>query len=296
MMTPTRETHVQTAGASLRVREYGAPNKAAPIILIHGGPGIMGYMGGLAEVISKTISGQRHVIDYDQRGGSESPSNGPFRLEDHVDDLRQLIQATCPGTKPILLGHSWGGIVGLAFCARFPEEAGKLVIVGCGYLDRITFDKQVANVGGRLSLQEFATMQALFRKLGDPSLSDSERTQCDHQLIKLIFPVYQHDRTSLAQMPLHPRNLGPTYEADADYSAKRDSGEILKLLENVRTPVAAIHGDVDVISHDGIFPHLKKYLPVAPELFLIENSGHMPWLEPNAKTHFAPVLNQLLTS
>jgi proline iminopeptidase len=291
MMTSTRETNVQTAGASLRVREYGAPNSIAPIILIHGGPGITGYLGSLVEMIS-----DRHrVLDYDQRGGSESPSNGPFRLQDHVDDLRHLIRETCAGTKPILLGHSWGGIVGLAFCARFPDEAKKLVIVGGGYLDRITFDKQVANVGARLSLQDFATMQGLFRKLGDPSLSESERTRCDHQLIKLIFPVYQHDRTSLAQMPLPPRNLGPTYEADADYSAKRDSGELLKLLENVRTPVAAIHGDVDVISHEGIFPHLKKYLPTTPELFLIENSGHMPWLEQNAKTHFLPILNRLLT-
>jgi len=290
MSAPIRQYQVQTTGASLRVRESGNTQATSTVILIHGGPGLTGYMGALGELISDRY----RVIDYDQRGAFESPSSGPFRLQDHVDDLKDLIQETCAGVKPILLGHSWGGIVGLGFCARFADEVAKLVIVGSGTLDQIGFEKHMANVGGRLSYPEFVTLQQLFRNLGDDTLSEDERRKYDLQALHLVFPVYQYDRTSIAQTPILPRNIGPAYETDADYRAKRARGELLKLLEDVRTPVAAIHGDSDVICHEAVFPILKKHLPQEPETFLIENSGHMPWVERNAKTHFVPALNRLL--
>jgi pimeloyl-ACP methyl ester carboxylesterase len=87
---------------------YG-PESAQPVVLLHGGPSIYGYMWTLA----KELPGYR-VLDYAQRGTVENPTRGrTVDLEGHIEDLHALITQHCGTTLPMLVGHSWGADLGL---------------------------------------------------------------------------------------------------------------------------------------------------------------------------------------
>lgn len=100
---------------------------AAPLILIHGGPGANHYyfepMERLADV--------RPVIVYDQRGCGNSDPLDPayWNIEFFVEELRQVIGQL--GLKKVhILGHSWGSAVAVAYAATKPRELVSIISAG----------------------------------------------------------------------------------------------------------------------------------------------------------------------
>lgn len=58
-----------------------------PAVLLHGGPGLWDYLGSLADLLTDAFT----VIRFDQRGcGRSSPYDGPFTIEQAVDDLDRV--------------------------------------------------------------------------------------------------------------------------------------------------------------------------------------------------------------
>ena len=71
----------------------------------------------------------RHLPDlttavYDRRGyGSSIGVNGSFDVDDHVADLDHILGAVDrSGSGSVLIGHSFGGVVSLAYASRRPER------------------------------------------------------------------------------------------------------------------------------------------------------------------------------
>lgn len=75
------------------------------------------------------------------RGGSDKPAQG-YSIDHHVADLRHLMAERGMG-KAVLMGHSLGAYICLAYAARHPEQmAGLILVDGGGVLD----DEQWARV------------------------------------------------------------------------------------------------------------------------------------------------------
>jgi pimeloyl-ACP methyl ester carboxylesterase len=115
----------------LRCREYG-PNDGTPtVVVVHGGPGAPGSAGGLAHALARPA----HVLE---------PWQEARTVDEHVADLAQVIAARCDG-PPVLVGHSWGAMLALAFAAAHPTAA--LCLVGSGTFDldaRAEFRRRLA--------------------------------------------------------------------------------------------------------------------------------------------------------
>src|SRR3954465_13461954 len=105
---------------AIAVRRLGVTGPA--VLVLHGGPGAPGSARGIARVLS-----QRFTVfePLQRRSGSV-----PLTVEQHVRDL-----AAVAPSPALVVGHSWGAMLGLSFASRQPAAVSKLVLVGCGTYD-----------------------------------------------------------------------------------------------------------------------------------------------------------------
>jgi pimeloyl-ACP methyl ester carboxylesterase len=68
------------------------------------------------------------AVDLPGHGWSERPAEAPYTVEWYADWLAALLEAKGSGPA-VVVGHSMGGLVGLALAARHPERVRRLVAV-----------------------------------------------------------------------------------------------------------------------------------------------------------------------
>ncbi|MEI6402802.1 MAG: alpha/beta hydrolase [Actinomycetota bacterium] len=90
-------------------------NPSGPlVVVIHGS---MDRSAGMLKV-ARQLDDRAHVLRYDRRGyGRSCPHDGPFGMQQQVDDLAALLA----DRAAVLVGHSYGGNVALATAARHPH-------------------------------------------------------------------------------------------------------------------------------------------------------------------------------
>lgn len=109
-----------TGAAPIAVEESGRAGDP-PVVLVHGS---MDRMTGMAK-LARRLAATCHVIRYDRRGyGRSVPHPGPFGIEAQVADLCSIVD----GRRCVLVGHSYGGDVVLAFADRHPELVAALAV------------------------------------------------------------------------------------------------------------------------------------------------------------------------
>lgn len=115
-MTPTAN------GTELRFTDTGA---GLPLVFLHGFP----FSRGVWQKQVDALGFSYRVIAPDLRGlGDSEPGAGPTTMEQCAADVRELLLQLATGPV-VLIGHSMGGYVALAFARRFPEMLQGLVLV-----------------------------------------------------------------------------------------------------------------------------------------------------------------------
>jgi proline iminopeptidase len=98
-----------------------------PTLVCHGGgPGFSSlYLGNLAGLDEEL---ELVLLDPRGTGGSDRPADPrAYAIDDYADDVEELREHL--GVERIdLLGHSHGGVVAMAFAARYPERVGRLIL------------------------------------------------------------------------------------------------------------------------------------------------------------------------
>ncbi|MGH0036033.1 MAG: alpha/beta fold hydrolase [Myxococcota bacterium] len=87
-----------------------------------------------AQVAPLTAAGAKLVLwDYRGHGRSGAPADpGGYSMDQVVDDLRRVVDATCDGQPAVLGGLSFGGLCSLHFTLRHRERVRALVLVDSG--------------------------------------------------------------------------------------------------------------------------------------------------------------------
>ena len=106
--------------------EYG---KGKPIVLLHG----WGQNIEMMEPIGKKIKGRIIIIDLPGHGKSSEPKT-PLTIEDYADSIHTLLNKL-KVEKPIIIGHSFGGRIGLFYASKYEVE--KLVCLASPYKKQI---------------------------------------------------------------------------------------------------------------------------------------------------------------
>jgi pimeloyl-ACP methyl ester carboxylesterase len=110
----------------LRVN-YVETGQGPNVVLIHGNAGgLDDFEFGAIDLLSQNY----RVIAFDRpgHGSSERPSGREATVEYQADLLHQTL-SQLGVSHPILVGHSWGSALALAFALRFPGEASALVLL-----------------------------------------------------------------------------------------------------------------------------------------------------------------------
>jgi pimeloyl-ACP methyl ester carboxylesterase len=103
-----------------------------PLIILHGGPGFSdtGFFRAFNAPLEKIFT----VVYWDQRGAGKSFDRTLVRstmtVEQFISDLDDLVEwvrERVGANKVVLLGHSWGSVLGVLYAARFPDKIAAYV-------------------------------------------------------------------------------------------------------------------------------------------------------------------------
>jgi pimeloyl-ACP methyl ester carboxylesterase len=245
-------------------------------VLLHGGPGVAGYLEPLARRLSDSF---RVLEPFQRRSGGE-----PLTVAAHVADLDDLLERRCGDEPPVLIGHSWGAMLALAHAAKHPGRARALVLIGCGTFDR----------GARSRLRQILderTGESLKRRLQRLAREHPEPDERLRAYGTLIAPLYSYDvADGLAIEMCDARGHNETW---TDMVRLQDAGVYPAAFAAIKRPVLMLHGGHDPHPGQLVRASLRPYL-ARLEYREWGPCGHYPWLEPGIRDDFFADLRQWL--
>ena len=268
-------------------RNFG---KSTPIILVHGGPGMPGYMASIANRLRDF-----HTVQYYQRDVTNSPSNGPFTVQSFSGDLYHVVKYIKLKTsqKPIVLGHSWGASLILDFLKNYPGTVQKAVLISPGTLTK----EQGAEFGERIFSRLGANRKLAEQKYKEliETKDPSEYAKRLKKYLKIIGPAYFYDaerslRGELDNLKLksNPKDSDSIKEINKDYWNRISNGKMLDGFSKIKELVIHIQPDFDINSPKkakAALSSIENYKYVE-----IRNAGHFPWLEKELQKSFMQTL------
>jgi len=253
--------------ADLLATEYGSGCET--VVALHSGPGAAGGIAPLARELSK----RWHVLEPLQRDGG----GRPLTVAAHVQNLDVLIRARRGHDHPVLIGHSWGAMLALAYAAEHPTVPTAVVLVGCGTFSRRARAEFDARLEARLTPADRARLVRIRQ-----TEADADRRLAS--IGRLLTLVNGHDGAALEGDVAEVDALA--YEETwADMLRPHRDGGYPPAFSAIRAPVLMIHGEADANPGMPISEHLRSRIPHLDYQELPE-CGHTPWLERQAKQVF----------
>jgi len=227
--------------------------------------------------VARELAGSFRVLEPLERGSGGEP----LTVARHVADLHELVESCSHGTRPALVGHSWGAMLALAYAAAHPASLVSLVLIACGTFDRAARDRMRAIREGRMDVPLRRRLDRLPQEFPDPD----ERLRI---MGDLMLPLYSSDLVSTGQ-ELERCDMRANLETWEDMVRLQEEGVYPATFAAIDAPVIMLHGAVD--PHPG--PMIRQsLLPHLPQLEYREweRCGHYPWLERAARDEFFEVL------
>jgi proline iminopeptidase len=255
-----------TSCKSLAYEEYGT---GSPIVLLAGGPGMNpAYMVPVAKMLA---SGGRQVLLVHERGAGMSADaiscQDRMNLAGAVADLEAL-REHLHLEKVSIAGHSWGGMLAMAYAQKYPNRIAGLLLLDTGPMDRSAYATEEAAVRVRLTPAERTALQ---KATNGEQVEEIERNAffADAGNVKRL------QESIPAGEPLWYKSVGDFLGADLDRF------DVTRGMRTVRAPVTLVFGRLD----PGFFiaRQIREVQPDA-KLMVVEHAGHYPWLEDAART------------
>ncbi len=257
---------VRVGDVNVRVLEH--PGADPAIVLIHGLPGTADDF----DKVTALLPG-RHTIAFDRPGFGYS-SGGYHSMDVQLATLQGLL-ARLRVSRPVLVGHSYGGAIALEYAEHHPGALSGLVLV-----DAAAAGQRSTGFGrAQARLVQFLSWPVV-QPLADVTFSQALRTASAEQGDEKAFSPNPVD-------PAHEHRLLALNMRHEDLDAY--TGEILaadgvvadldKRLASIATPAIVIQGDHDQLVEPAHGRKLAATLPHAQLEML--SGGHMqPYVHP----------------
>jgi proline iminopeptidase len=262
------DLYVDVEGPQLAVHEGGLVERPT-VVALHGGPGFdQGYLRpGL-----RTLSSDAQLVFVDLRGQGRSgrPPVDTCTLEQMADDVAAVCDVLGID-RPVVLGHSAGGFVGLHLAVRHPGLAAGLVLCDtAATLAPIPDDDPPPSLGDRATAEAVDVAARLFG--GDLSAETVRRFG------RLVAPFYAGPSHTGVPGPLFALTRFAPEVAQHFFTVQASGYDLRPRLAEIDIPALVIAG-----SYDWVCPPIAGRTIAAglvdAEYVEIAGAGHFPFAE-----------------
>lgn len=256
-----KREHITVNNKRIYLRSAGS---GTPVMLLHG----FAEDGEIWRNHWDAIAEKHQVLVPDLPGSGQSAAIEDMSMEGMADYMHELLQATLPnqssGKSIIVIGHSMGGYITLAFAEKYPA-----VLKGFGLFHSTAYPDSAEKKEARRKSIAFIESHgsAPFIRQSIPNLfADPFRTNHAAAVEEMIVRYSDFDPVSLVAyyevMIARPSRTG--------------------VLKNAGCPVLFIAGKQDkAVSYADILE--QCHLPAVSELCILESAGHMGMFEETDK-------------
>jgi len=253
---------------------YRTAGSGPPVIFLSGGPGFnVDYVMPVADFFPASY--QR--VFYEQRGTGRSLvadlSETNMTLRIVVEDLEGL-RVHLRQERLFLVGHSWGGMLAMAYAAAHPDRVDRMILIGPGgpTLEFATWFND--NIHMRLRPEDVEAE----RYWDQAPARGVDADKAALESVKAITPGYFFERAKglalAAQMPEGTLHVQVNLLLFGDMAREYDSRPGLQRLDR---PVVIVQGHQDPVGDktaEEIHASIRGSV-----LAYINKCGHFPWLE-----------------
>jgi len=255
------------------------------VILVHGNMTSSKHW----DLLIESLDNQFHIIALDLRGfGGSSYNQRITHIRDFAEDVKLFVDAL--GLKNFdLVGWSTGGMVCMQYCALYPEDCNKLVLLASGSTRGYPFYGMTAD--GQIDLMNrYTTLveieQDPYKTQAMQSLYDTKnreglRTVWNSLIYTQHQPTEERYEAYIDDM-LTQRNLADVYHSlnifnmsDIDNVVSKGTGEINRITQ----PVLIIYGDKDYVVVEQMTNEIIEDFGDKAKVVKIENCGHSPLVD-----------------
>ena len=261
-------------GGKVTIYRAGA-REGTPVVLVHG----LGQNGARDwGKLIPALAAKYDVYALDLPGFGESDKGNQLYSPANFVRVIEAVIGARVGRPFVLIGHSMGGAVSLAYTAAYPQRVSRLILVDmAGVLHRSVY----AEFLGRLAAQ-YAT--GVYPPADAPWFNALAR-----QVLTKVEAIPLAGELVLGVPAMRQRMLRGDPNAIAAYAlVEHDFGRALR---EVRAPTLLIWGSDDRVAPLRTGQMAAALIPEA-RLAVIEGTGHMPMLQAMSKFN-ALVLDEL---
>ena len=242
--------------------------------VVHGGPGAPREVAEVAYELSSNA-------------GVLEPLQTAATIDGQVQELQAIIEANA--SPPLtLIGFSWGAWLSCILTSYHPALVKKLILVSSGPIDEKYASSIMETRLRRLNGEDKKEAASLYQALHVAATPCSNYYDGLSRFGELISRADSFDllpdKGEKIQLNID------TYRAVWNEACTlRSSGRLVEIVQRIKCPVVAIHGDYDPHPANGIkysFSHAIKDF----SFILLQKCGHYPWRERNARKLFYRIL------
>ena len=267
------EGYVKVNNVKLYYSTIGAGDT---LVVLHGGPGLSHKY--LKPQLDSLLSSKFTLLYYDQRGSGWSEGiNDTLKLniQTYVTDLDQ-IRNHFELSKLNLVGHSFGGILGMYYGITYPDNLNSLVLIdsdAASYELRTPY--QIKTINSRLTEEQNIYLD---------SISESAEYKNYN-----VYAYNKYYKTYLTSYFANPKDTSKLHLGFDSISIKKidvtntyvrkglGKYDIHDSLSAITCPTLILQGTESVFSVEGAEAIHKKL--INSELQLFENCGHFEYIE-----------------
>src|SRR5947209_3240245 len=248
------------------------------VLVLSGGPGEdIRSMQGIADELGKKY----RCIMWEQRGTGRSKlpkyDSSTINLNAYLEDIEALRQHL-HAEKFIVIGNSWGMILGLAYAGTHPDAVRAVVTIGSGpmtaeYLG-VFSDNQLARLGAcELEVRDFWK---------DPAHESADSDRAAFERLRAAAIAYFYDRKKALQMQaeLDPKDYN--FHVPPAFLSAEGKYDFRPKLKTITAPALLLQGRQDIAGEANIIE--VRSLIKNSTLAFIDKCGHLPWVEQPEQT------------
>ena len=254
------------------------PTNGDYVLVLSGGPGEdIHSMQGIADELGKKY----RCIMWEQRGTGRSKlsqcDSSTINLNAYMDDIEAL-RKHLQTEKFIVVGNSWGMILGLAYAGTHADAVRAVVTVGSGPITAEYLGVFADNQSTRLSPCEIE-VRDFWR---DPSREAADSDRAAFERLRAAAVAYFYDRKKALQMAMELKPKDYNFRVPPAFLKAEGKYDIRPKLKTILAPVLLLQGRQDLAGEANVCE--AHSLIKNSTLTFIDKCGHMPWLEQPEQT------------